>query len=112
MINIYFLGKYCTTCFQGPNNEGSSKKGWTSILIHNNISLPKFGYYLHLLSVCCNIVSCMHSTYVTRCMCILFFINYVFVKVYVTEINKGIGDAGSTADLRMRCSAIVCLGLL
>ena len=28
------------------------------------------------------------------------------------EINKGIGDAGSTADLRMVWSAIVCLGLL
>ena len=26
--------------------------------------------------------------------------------------NKGIGDAGSTADLRMLWSAIVCLGLL
>ena len=26
--------------------------------------------------------------------------------------NKGIGDAGSTADLRMPWSAIVCLGLL
>ena len=25
--------------------------------------------------------------------------------------NKGIGDAGSTADLRMLWSAIVCLGL-
>ena len=27
-------------------------------------------------------------------------------------VNKGIGDAGSTADLRMLWSAIVCLGLL
>ena len=26
--------------------------------------------------------------------------------------NKGIGDAGSTADLRMLWIAIVCLGLL
>ena len=26
--------------------------------------------------------------------------------------NKGIGDAGSTADLRMLWSAIVCLGVL
>ena len=26
--------------------------------------------------------------------------------------NKGIGDAGSTADIRMLWSAIVCLGLL
>ena len=29
-------------------------------------------------------------------------------------VNKGIGDAGSTADIRMLCpwSALVCLGLL
>ena len=27
-------------------------------------------------------------------------------------INKGIEDAGSTADFRMLCSTIVCLGLL
>ena len=26
--------------------------------------------------------------------------------------NKGIGDAGSTADIRMLWSAMVCLGLL
>ena len=30
----------------------------------------------------------------------------------IIYINKGIGDAGSTADLRMLCTAIVCLGLL
>ena len=30
---------------------------------------------------------------------------------YGDLINKGIGDAGSTADLRMLWSAIVCLGL-
>ena len=29
-----------------------------------------------------------------------------------TFVNKGIGDAGSTADFRMLWSAIVCLGLL
>ena len=29
----------------------------------------------------------------------------------VVDVNKGIGDAGSTADLRMLWSAIVCLGL-
>ena len=27
------------------------------------------------------------------------------------KINKGIGDAGSTADMKMLWSAIVCLGL-
>ena len=35
--------------------------------------------------------------------------NY-FRTTYVN--SKGIGDAGSTADLRMLWSAIVCLGLL
>ena len=29
----------------------------------------------------------------------------------IVSRNKGIGDAGSTADLRMLWSAIVCLGL-
>ena len=38
----------------------------------------------------------------------LRFIMKHFFLVY----NKGIGDAGSTADIRMLCSAIVCLGLL
>ena len=36
----------------------------------------------------------------------------VDLGVYVgANYNKGIGDAGSTADLRMLWSAIVCLGL-
>ena len=34
---------------------------------------------------------------------------YQFVCFFLK--NKGIGDAGSTADLRMLWSAIVCLGL-
>ena len=38
--------------------------------------------------------------------------NTSFKQVCVGQrINKGIGDAGSTADLRMLWSAIVCLGL-
>ena len=33
---------------------------------------------------------------------------------FVLDLNKGIGDAGSTADIRMLWpwSALVCLGLL
>ena len=36
---------------------------------------------------------------------------YFNIKVWI-YFNKGIGDAGSTADFRMLWSAMVCLGLL
>ena len=35
-----------------------------------------------------------------------------FLRSRSARLNKGIGDAGSTADIRMPWSAIVCLGLL
>ena len=40
--------------------------------------------------------------------CLILF----YREAPVHKANKGIGDAGSTADLRMLWSAIVCLGLL
>ena len=36
----------------------------------------------------------------------------VLVLGNLDDQNKGIGDAGSTADIRMLWSAIVCVGLL
>ena len=38
--------------------------------------------------------------------------SYPVRKRYQVKKNRGIGDAGSTADFRMLLSAIVCLGLL
>ena len=48
-------------------------------------------------------------------LCGYFGLNRFFVFNFsegVPHLNKGIGDAGSTADFRMLWSAIVCLGLL
>ena len=36
----------------------------------------------------------------------------LLAHVHIFDHNKGIGDAGSTADFRMLWSAMVCLGLL
>ena len=43
---------------------------------------------------------------------IAFRIDDFYMTLALLDINKGIRDAGSTADLRMLWSAIVCLGLL
>ena len=38
-------------------------------------------------------------------------VGVIIITLRETLKNKGIGDAGSTADFRMPWSAIVCLGL-
>ena len=46
------------------------------------------------------------------CFCHVFvFVSFFGLFLFQVLVNKDIGDAGSTADLRMLWSAIVCLGL-
>ena len=56
----------------------------------------------------------IHSKYCTSHLCDLTFKSDTGQHAQFLQClsdNKGIGDAGSTADLRMLWSAIVCLGL-
>ena len=43
---------------------------------------------------------------------IFVIIIIIIIIIAIVMIIKGIGDAGSTADIRMLWSAMVCLGLL
>ena len=99
-------GTICSQCFQSASFIRPALTHLTPIMTTiEEVMMPK-----KIIQTITNFTTCMFDRYF---LCQLFkhilcWICFILIK------NKGIGDAGSTADIRMLWpwSALVCLGLL
>ena len=73
--------------------------------VTKNEKVPIQNFFFCIMQKNFSLFWCVGKRYKQRYL--IKIVDVVLIKEY-----KGIGDAGSTADLRMLWSAIVCLGLL